>query len=991
MNRRKRKSTPVVFGGKVSDEVLLMQRQIEEPEEEQGFGWLINRRATTNDIQPTGRRSRGSSGAYAPLNHEHPTALIPTSSPQEPVENEIRFDGGGFLRRWNGTSWELIPPLPSNTTPQPTGVSQVGTSVDYSRADHSHPTAILAQGNSQTPVSNEIRYSTNNELVRWDGSNWVAFKIDASNILNPPPSTITVRKNSGSNVGTRPRLNFIEGNNITLTISDDSTDDEIDITISATGGGGGGTPYNNTPQPTGIASAGTSTDYSRGDHSHATALIAQSNAQTPVERELRYTSSDALVMRVGNNWVPVKVEWGDVLNQPTIPSPSNTTPQPTGVAGAGSSSEYSRADHSHPTALLAESNNQTPVSNELRFKTTNELVRWDGSNWVPIKVDATNVLNLPPSTITVRKNSGVVVGTRPRLNFIEGNNITITVADDATDNEVDITINSTAGTINPSNANPTPTGFASAGTSTEYSRGDHSHPTALISIFEEQSPVQNELRFYPDDLVLAVRVGNNWQPVQIHWNNILNPPPLPQPASGDLYPKPTGEWKLGMFAHYYSRADHSHPTAVLPIDHEQTPTTNEIRFTTDNKLVRYTGQNWVPLSVELGGSPVQKATSYSQQGVSDGEIWYRTNDKAVFFKIDGQRVYPAAALLTVSESATNTGAGNRILLLNSTADNLLRVGGTVNQTVFAYPKLPIIVGDMTTDANWNTGAGSNPTGALWVNVLQGNLPFIYYNSFTPERFLVGRIKYQSGSTGTGAYASSEPDGVIEMGEGGNLLVKGSGLTYVYGYSHTFDFVSDGFIRIVSAGSVVDKVFSGSTAANVVDIFSNNILTYLYDKYVELGDASDTVFIMFPMGFLRINNDIQAANFRMRVEMPYIRVSGSNAESWQAGLIFVDVSGSSVRKAYLKIAPMSSSTITSCGSGLMNWSALTNNMRFEINYWEYYENGTYMNSTSTVPTGRYHVLFLFRRTRGTENTPRSTTRHRYISVMTTLPINRMWFE
>ena len=919
MNRRKRKSTPVVFGGKVSDEVLLMQRQIEEPEEEQGFGWLINRRATTNDIQPTGRRSRGSSGAYAPLNHEHPTALIPTSSPQEPVNNEIRFDGGGFLRRWNGTSWELIPPLPSNTTPQPTGVSQVGTSVDYSRADHSHPTAILAQGNSQTPVSNEIRYSTNNELVRWDGSNWVAFKMDASNILNPPPSTITVRKNSGSNVGTRPRLNFIEGNNITLTISDDSTDDEIDITISATGGGGGGTPYNNTPQPTGIASAGTSTDYSRGDHSHATALIAQSNAQTPVERELRYTSSDALVMRVGNNWVPVKVAWGDVLNQPTIPSPSNTTPQPTGVAGAGSSSEYSRADHSHPTALLAESNNQTPVSNELRFKTTNELVRWDGSNWVPIKVDATNVLNLPPSTITVRKNSGVVVGTRPRLNFIEGNNITITVADDATDNEVDITINSTAGTINPSNANPTPTGFASAGTSTEYSRGDHSHPTA-----------------------------------------------------------------------------------VLPIDHEQTPTTNEIRFTTDNKLVRYTGQNWVPLSVELGGSPVQKATSYSQQGVSDGEIWYRTNDKAVFFKIDGQRVYPAAALLTVSESATNTGAGNRILLLNSTADNLLRVGGTVNQTVFAYPKLPIIFGDMTTDANWDTGAGTNPTGALWINVLQGNLPFIYYNSFTPERFLVGRIKYQSGSAGTGAYASSEPDGVIEMREGGNLLVKGSGLTYVYGYSNTFDFVSDGFIRIVSAGSVVDKVFRGSTAANVVDIFSNNMLTYLYDKYVELGDASDTPFIMFPMGFLRINNDIQAADFRMRVEMPYIRVSGSNAESWQAGLILVDVSGglvrrgmdgsgSSVRRAYVKIAPMSSSTITSCGSGLMNWSALTNNMRFEINYWEYYENGTYMTNTSTVPTGRYHVLFLFRRTRGTENTPRSTTRHRYITVMTTLPINRMWFE
>ncbi|MEM1940812.1 MAG: hypothetical protein QXO09_06225, partial [Candidatus Caldarchaeum sp.] len=273
MRRKKRKSTPVVFGGRVSDETLLMQRQIEEPEgEEQEFRWLINRSSVDHNIQPTGRRNKGSSGAYAPLNHEHPTALIPTSNSQEPVENELRFDGGGFLRRWNGTSWELIPPLPSNATPQPTGVSQVGTSLDYSRADHSHATAILAQGNSQTPVSNEIRYSTNNQLVRWDGSNWVAFKVDASDILNPPPSTITVRKNSGTDIGTRPRLNFIEGNNITLTISDDSTDDEIDITIEATGGGGGN-PYNSTPQPTGIASAGTTTDYSRGDHSHATALI----------------------------------------------------------------------------------------------------------------------------------------------------------------------------------------------------------------------------------------------------------------------------------------------------------------------------------------------------------------------------------------------------------------------------------------------------------------------------------------------------------------------------------------------------------------------------------------------------------------------------------------------------------------------------------------------------------------------------------------------
>lgn len=58
---------------------------------------------------------------------------------------------------------------------------------------------------------------------------------------NMPPR-ITVRKNSGSVLGTRGAFNFIEGTNVTLTIADDgiSGSDEFDVTINATSGGGGG-------------------------------------------------------------------------------------------------------------------------------------------------------------------------------------------------------------------------------------------------------------------------------------------------------------------------------------------------------------------------------------------------------------------------------------------------------------------------------------------------------------------------------------------------------------------------------------------------------------------------------------------------------------------------------------------------------------------------------------------------------------------------------
>jgi hypothetical protein len=52
---------------------------------------------------------------------------------------------------------------------------------------------------------------------------------------------VIVRKNSGANVGTRPRLNLIEGSNITLTVADDSGDNEVDVTVAASGATGYGT------------------------------------------------------------------------------------------------------------------------------------------------------------------------------------------------------------------------------------------------------------------------------------------------------------------------------------------------------------------------------------------------------------------------------------------------------------------------------------------------------------------------------------------------------------------------------------------------------------------------------------------------------------------------------------------------------------------------------------------------------------------------------
>lgn len=50
-------------------------------------------------------------------------------------------------------------------------------------------------------------------------------------------SRLRVRRNSTGSTYTRSRLNLIEGTNVTLTVADDSVDNEVDVTINAAGGG----------------------------------------------------------------------------------------------------------------------------------------------------------------------------------------------------------------------------------------------------------------------------------------------------------------------------------------------------------------------------------------------------------------------------------------------------------------------------------------------------------------------------------------------------------------------------------------------------------------------------------------------------------------------------------------------------------------------------------------------------------------------------------
>lgn len=54
-----------------------------------------------------------------------------------------------------------------------------------------------------------------------------------------PSPKVIIRKNSAGSDVIRRRLNLIEGANITLTVSDDSANNEIDVTIAGSAGGSG--------------------------------------------------------------------------------------------------------------------------------------------------------------------------------------------------------------------------------------------------------------------------------------------------------------------------------------------------------------------------------------------------------------------------------------------------------------------------------------------------------------------------------------------------------------------------------------------------------------------------------------------------------------------------------------------------------------------------------------------------------------------------------
>ena len=338
-----------------------------------------------------------------------------TGDPEElTVGGGLEFTGSGGIQR-SALTGDVTAPAGSNTT------TIANDAVTFAKMQDLNAARVVGRTDASAGDPQELSVASPLQI----SGTQLQFNQSASLNNN---ARVTVRKNSGSNTGTRRRLNFIEGANVTITTSDDATDEEIDITIAASPGGvtdgdkgditvsGNGSTWTIDPDVV---------TFAKMQNIGTDRLIGRDTPGTGDPEEI--TVGGGLEF-TGSGGIQRSALTGDV----TAPAGSNTT------TIANDAVTFAKMQNLNAGRLVGRTDASSGDPQEI-------------SAAAPLQISGTQLqfnqsANLNNNArVTVRKNSGSNTGTRRRLNFIEGSNITITTADDATDEEIDITISATGG------------------------------------------------------------------------------------------------------------------------------------------------------------------------------------------------------------------------------------------------------------------------------------------------------------------------------------------------------------------------------------------------------------------------------------------------------------------------------------------------------------------------------------------------------------------
>ena len=270
--------------------------------------------------------------------------------------------------------------------------------------------AVIKLGASQSVAPFVVQASNGSTLA----SIGTLGDITATSITNNI-STQKIRiSKAGTLQGTRHQINLIEGNNITLTVSDNGGSDRVDVTIDSTAGGGSVTSVALT-MPADFSIAGSPINVSGTlAVTYATQttnkVFAAPDGSTGVPSFRILTAADI------PNLDAAKITTGTLDNARTTGTDANT---PSTLILRGSSGEFDCGDI-EAADIISDSLDTGAIT-------------------------ATSITdNISTQKINITK-AAAGGGTRKQLNFIEGSNVSLTVSDDGGNDRVNVTIAATAG------------------------------------------------------------------------------------------------------------------------------------------------------------------------------------------------------------------------------------------------------------------------------------------------------------------------------------------------------------------------------------------------------------------------------------------------------------------------------------------------------------------------------------------------------------------
>ena len=259
---------------------------------------------------------------------------------------------GNYLK-YNGSAWAADngPSVPSaaTATPSDLGTAAVGSSSKYAKEDHVHKKPTAADlGVIAAPSS-----PSNGNVLTYNGSAWVAAAPSGG---TTEVAWVTYGTTQNSEIETAYQAGKLvackyNGYVYTLVYRESSTshgfaavvDDTAHyIKCSSNTWAADSTATiplaaSSNPQNLGTAAKGTSTRYARQDHVHKMPSASDVGA---IAAPASPSNGDYLKYN-GSAWA--------AGSGPSVPSAYTSTPEMDGTASAGSSSDYAKGDHVHPT------------------------------------------------------------------------------------------------------------------------------------------------------------------------------------------------------------------------------------------------------------------------------------------------------------------------------------------------------------------------------------------------------------------------------------------------------------------------------------------------------------------------------------------------------------------------------------------------------------------------------------------------------------------